>query len=182
MCEVQGVCPPTRIWLSCNACNSQRWFIWVNIPWTHEEQEFVLWVAPILVWVYCNVQYPNATCQYHEEGSMGGNITVCNFWINKSFCLDIGSFQGGQAVLCDERWSPWGPYTCSPDTVVHVAMDFSYWTYMVQWICVCLSKDVNCGMCWVLTEFQIDAFTVILVMFCIMGGRWGLCSSGVYVG
>ena len=40
---------------------------------------------------------------------------------------------------------------------------------------------MNCGRCWFLTEFQIVACRVILVMLCMMVRRKGLCSIYVHV-
>ena len=79
MCEGKGVCLPMHSVWRRNSCSSQRRRILVFCTWTNEEQDCVFWVAPKLVWVCCYVQYPNATCQYYEEGPMGGNLTVCNF-------------------------------------------------------------------------------------------------------
>ena len=57
------------------------------MPWEHEEQDCVFFAAPKLVLFYFNVQGLNDTCKFHEEVPMGGNLTVCNVWINMYFLL-----------------------------------------------------------------------------------------------
>ena len=182
MCEVQGVCMSTRIWWCRNACNSQRGRILVYMSWMHEERDFFVWVALILVWVFCNLQDLNSTFQCYEEGPMGVNWIVCNFWMNKIFfvkwveaskvvrqyLVSKGGRLGSVVFAFVVRWS-------------HAAMYFSYWSHMVRWICVYLRKDVNCGRWCVLTKFWIYVYRSILGMLCMMAGRPDLCIIDVYV-
>ena len=83
--EGQGVCPPMCIWWSRNTCNIQMRRFWVYMLWTHKEQDFVVRFVTRLVWICFNVQDQNATYKFYEEGPMGGNQTVCNFWMKKNF-------------------------------------------------------------------------------------------------
>ena len=86
-CGVQYLCQPMHIWWICNAFNSRRGNILVCMLWTHKGHDCPLWVAPRLIWVYWNVKDPNTTCQYYEGFLMGGNLTVCYFWMGESFSL-----------------------------------------------------------------------------------------------
>ena len=115
MCEGQGVYPPTHIiWLR-NACSSQRGRIWVYMTCMHKEQYCIAWATPRLVWVCCYSQDLNATCKCHEEGPMGGNWNVCNFWRNKNFYLgkwELLGCTGGVAhgrddILGTESFNSW---------------------------------------------------------------------------
>ena len=63
----------------------------------HKVTYGVLWVALGLVWVCCNVQDPNYTCQCYEEVPMRGNWTVWIFW-TRIFSRLSGSFKGGLLV------------------------------------------------------------------------------------
>ena len=87
--EGQGVCQPVHTGLRHNACISRRGRILVYIMWKNEEWDYVVWVAPRLVWVCWNLQHPNATCQCIKEGLIGGNWTLCIFWRNKTFLVRL---------------------------------------------------------------------------------------------
>ena len=116
MCEIQGVCPPAPIRWRRNECISQRERILVYRIWKHEEHNFVVWVAPRLVWLFCNVPDPNVRCKCYEEVTMGGNIYVWNFWMNRTIYLGKWKLLGWAGDIAWGRDDVLGPghfnYSC----------------------------------------------------------------------
>ena len=128
-CEVRGVCPPTHIGCGHNECNSQRGSIWGRRLWIHIELDGVVWFAPRIVLVDCNIQNTHGTYQCNEADPMGGNPTVCNYfghfyllvwqveasWVSWWCILRMGGRLGAW-ILAVLRW------------LSHPFMDFSDWT------------------------------------------------------
>ena len=137
------------------------------MAYTHEEQDCVLWVSPRLVWIYCDVKYPNTTFQCHEEGPMGGNLTVCAVCANQFF-WKMESSRGASWCHMRKGRHPGASIRAVLIWCIHATIYFSYWPHTVRWICGCLSKDTNCGRCWVFTDLRIDIYRLILGMLCIM--------------
>ena len=112
-------------------------------------------------------------CKFHEEGPMGGNWTVWYFCMNKF--PPPGQVESSGVVRLYYVRNIWRPVSLTLSVLmqwIHEDMDFSDWPQMVRCMCVCLRKDVNCGRCWVLTEYKIYLCRLILGMLCMMGGRY----------
>ena len=68
------------------------------MPSMHKELDGVVWVAPILVLVGCDVHGLNATYQSYEGVTMGGNPTVAIFLGTSFFSWARVRFKGGWVV------------------------------------------------------------------------------------
>ena len=158
--------------------------IWGYLMWTHEEQDFFVSrskTGASLLW--CTRPKCHILILWRRSDVREANCVV--FLDKKVFFVE---WVEASRVVSQCRVRRLG----HPGTLIfsvlmrrsHAAMDFSYWSHVVQWMCVSLRKDVNFGMCWVLTwvliELWIYVCRLILRMLCMMGGRQGLFSSDVY--